>query len=263
MPAAREPVTLPAVLVTGAARRLGASIARAFDRAGYHVVVHFGTSAAEAEVLAAELASAETVGCDLGDPDAARAMIAALADRLVDWRGLVNCAAVFRPDTHRAIDLAVFDEAMAVNVAAPVMLAQSYLSTARAIGGRRVINLLDQKLANMNPDFFSYTLSKQALAGATTMLAMGCAAHGNPDDRVYGLSPGAMLPSFDQHSQEHEISGRLNLLRRLTAPEELADAAVFLAKGVLESGQVLTVDSGQHLIQQPRDVLFLAREQAG
>jgi NAD(P)-dependent dehydrogenase (short-subunit alcohol dehydrogenase family) len=136
-------------------------------------------------------------------------------------------------------------------------MAQAFLAHAQTAGGRRVINFLDQKLANPNPDFFSYTMAKHALAAATTMLAMAQQA---PADRVYGLAPGAMLPSFDQRAEEHEISGRMNLLGRITAPDELADAALWLAQGWLASGETVFVDSGQHLLAQPRDVLYLARE---
>ena len=79
------------------------------------------------------------------------------------------------------------------------------------------------------------------------------------EDRVYGLAPGAMMASFDQAPEEHEISGRMNLLHRLTDPQELADAALWLADGWLASGETLFIDSGQHLLAQPRDVLYLAR----
>ena len=247
----------PAILVTGGARRIGAATSRAFGRAGWHVVIHYGGSRGEAEVLAAELPSAECVQCDLADGDAVAAMAESLAGKLGDWRVLVNCAAVFREDSAKALDPEIFAEAMAVNVAAPVRLAQAFLAHARAGGGRRVIHLTDMKLANPNPDFFSYSMSKHALAATVAMLAM---ASSDPQDRVYGLAPGAILPSFDQRDGEHEVSGRMNLLRRLTQPGELAEAALFLARGWLKSGETLFVDSGQHLLSQARDVLYLARQ---
>ena len=135
-------------------------------------------------------------------------------------------------------------------------MAQAFLAQSQAKGGKRVIQFLDQKLLNPNPDFFSYTMAKQAFAASVTMLAM---AQDNPANRVYGLAPGAMMPSFDQREDEHEASGRMNLLERLTDPQELADAALFLADGWAASGQTLYIDSGQHLLAQPRDVLFMAR----
>ncbi len=251
----------PAVLVTGGAKRLGATIARRFGAAGWHVAVPCGRSRADAEVLAASLPSAEVVQCDLADGDAAAAMIADLAARLTDWRVLVNSAAVFRKDTAQALDPAVFAEAMAINAQAPARMTQAFLAHAKAEGGRRVVNLTDQKLANPNPDFFSYTMAKHAFAATIRMLAMAQAdANPGSGDRIYGLAPGAMLPSFDQLPEEHQVSGRMNLLHRITASQELADAALFLSEGWLASGETLFVDSGQHLLAQPRDVLFLARE---
>lgn len=247
----------PAVLITGAGRRIGARLAHRFALAGWHVVIHVGHNADAARTMAAGFPSAEVVQCDLRDADAALAMIAGLAARLDDWRALINCAAVFRPDTAQAIEPEVFDEAIAVNAATPTRMSQAFLAQARARGGRRVIQFLDQKLLNPNPDFFSYTMAKHAFAATVKMLAMAQAA---PADRVYGLSPGAMLPSHDQREEEHELSGRMNLLRRLTDPDELADAALFLAEGWLASGETLTIDSGQHLLAQRRDVLYLARE---
>ncbi len=250
-------MTRPAILITGAARRIGATLARRFGSAGWHVVIHVHHDTDAARELAASLDSAEVVACDLTDGGAALTMITDLAERLVDWRLLVNCAAVFHLDTAQGIDPAVYAEAMAVNAGTPARMAQAYLAGAKARGGRRVINFLDMKIANPNPDFFSYSMAKHALAAATRMQAM---AADDPADRIYGLAPGAMLPSFDQVDAEHERSGRMNLLKRLTQPEELADAALWLAEGWLASGETLFVDSGQHLLSQPRDVLYLARQ---
>jgi NAD(P)-dependent dehydrogenase (short-subunit alcohol dehydrogenase family) len=249
----------PVVLVTGGARRIGAAISRAFGKSGWHVVVHFGRSHDEAAALAGELPSAEAIHCDLSDGDAAVSLVNALAARFDDWRCLVNSASVFEPDDVTALDPATYRRAMLVNAATPARMAQAFLAKARAKGKRCVIQVTDQKLANPNPDFFSYTMSKHALAATVPMLAMGAAG---PDDRIYGLAPGAILASHDQSPGEAEDSHRLNLLKRRTAAREVAEAAVFLAEGHLASGQTLYVDSGQHLLRQPRDVMFLAREDA-
>lgn len=250
-------MNLPAVLVTGGARRIGAAIARRFGEAGWHVVVHCCRSYGEAKALAAELPSAEVVRCDLADGDAALAMVEELAGRLDDWRALVSSASVFRPDDVHRLDVGIHWEAMQVNASTPAMMAQAYLRLARSAAGRRVIQLTDQKLANPNPDFFSYTMSKHAAAAAVTMLAMAA----DPADRVYALAPGAILASHDQAPEEAEVSHRLNLLKRRTGADEVAEAALFLATGPLASGQTLYVDSGQHLLAQPRDVMYLAREE--
>ena len=247
----------PAVLVTGGAQRIGALIARRFAADGWHVVIHCGRSRHAADALAAVLPSAEVTQCDLTDQEAAVAMVRDLAARLPDWRVLVNCAAVFRFDSDEAPEAGVLDEAIAVNAATPAAMTAVFLARAMTKRGRVVIDVLDQKLRNINPDFFSYTMAKAAFEAAMRMQAMHCP---RPADRVYGLAPGAMMASFDQAPDEHLLSGRMNLLGRLNDPHELAEAALFLSAGLLASGTTLYIDSGQHLMRQPRDVLFLARD---
>ncbi len=252
-------MTRPAILVTGGAKRIGAAIVRRFADEGWHVVIHCNRSRAEAEALAATLPSAEVVTCDLIDSEAGIAMVEELAERLADWRVLVNSASIFVPDEATGLDPETSRLSMRINAVSPVRMAQAFLTKARSANGRRVIAITDQKLANPNPDFFSYTMSKHALAGTVPMLAM---AEPHPADRVYALAPGAILPSHDQNRREFEISGRLNLLKRVTGADEVADAVCFLAHGWLASGSTLYLDSGQHLLSQPRDVLYLAREGA-
>ena len=247
----------PTMLVTGGAKRIGAAIARAYGAAGWHVVIHYGRSRAQAEDLAAELPSAEIVSCELDDWGAPLAMVAKLAERLADWRVLVNCAGMFDLDTAQKLDPATYEKAMRVNAATPVRLAQAFLAQSRSPHGRRVIHVTDQKLLNPNPDFFSYTMSKHALAATVPMLSM---AREREEDRIYALAPGAILASHDQSEAETEISHRMNLLHRKTTPDDVAAAALFLGQGWLASGETLFVDSGQHLLAQPRDVLFLARQ---
>jgi NAD(P)-dependent dehydrogenase (short-subunit alcohol dehydrogenase family) len=249
----------PAVLVTGGAKRIGAAVSRAFGEAGWHVVIHYGRSAREAEALAADLPSADAVHCDLVDGNGAAQFAAMLAGRLEDWRVLVNCAAVFERDDATALEMDVFRRALRVNAAAPVKLAQVFLARGKSNGGKRVIQFTDQKIANPNPDFFSYTMSKHAAASIVPMIAQSLASSGNSQDRIYGLAPGAILPSHDQSAEEAEVSHRLNLLKRKTGVDEITEACLWLAEGWLASGQTLYVDSGQHLLNQPRDVIYLAR----
>ena len=252
-------MTRPAVLVTGGATRIGAAIIRRFAAAGWHVVIHYRASAAAAEALAATLPSAETIGFDLEDDAAAVAAVIGLAARLPDWRCLVNSASVFDYDDAAALDPAICRTAMQVNALAPARLAQAFIAHARSLAVRSVIHITDMKIENTNPDFFSYTMSKHALAATIGMLAKGYA---DPLVRVHGLAPGAILASHDQREEETDISHRMNLLGRKTGADEIAEAALFLASGALASGQSLFIDSGQHLLDQPRDVIWLAREQA-
>lgn len=248
----------PQILVTGGATRIGAQIVKGFAAQGWHVLIHYRSSGDEAEALASTLPSAEAIACDLSDDDAARDMITGLAGRLSDWRCLVNSASVFDYDHATKVNPATNRKAMQVNALSPARMAEAYLAHARASGPRCVINVTDMKLENPNPDFFSYTMSKHALASTIPMLGIGAAA----DVRVYGIAPGAILASHDQSEDETEVSHRLNLLERKTGADEIVDAALFLAKGVLRSGSTLFIDSGQFLMSQTRDVIYLAREKA-
>lgn len=247
------------VLVTGAARRIGAQVARTYAAAGWHVVLHCHHHAEEAEVLAASMPSAEVVHCDLTDGDAAIALVHDLSARLPDWRVMVANASLFEEDSAAQLEPEVANRAMAVNAITPARMAQAFLAQARSQAGRRMIQITDQKLANLNPDFFSYTMSKFAVDGASQMLAMVTQAK----DRVFRIAPGAILPSHDQTPDEAEVSHRMNLLHRRTDIVEIADAAFFLATAPLASGSQLVVDSGQHLLAQKRDVLYLARTPHG
>ncbi len=250
----------PAVLVTGGATRIGAEIVRGFAGAGWHVVIHYNSSAEPAEALASALPSAETIQCDVSDGEATGAMIEQLAAHLPDWRCLVNSASVFRYDDATKLDIATNNQAMKVNAVSPAIMAQRFLARARSEAVRSVINVTDMKIENPNPDFFSYTMSKHALAATIPMLSQGAASE---RDRVYGIAPGAILASHDQQEEETEVSHRLNLLDRKTGADEIVDAALFLAQGTLRSGSTLFIDSGQHLLSQDRDVIYLAREGAG
>jgi NAD(P)-dependent dehydrogenase (short-subunit alcohol dehydrogenase family) len=170
----------------------------------------------------------------------------------------VNNASVFEYDSVTGIDSATYFAATRVNAQSPAAMAMAFLRLAKAHGGKRVIQITDQKLANTNPDFFSYTMSKHAVNGAVGMLAK---ANTDPCDRIYGLAPGAILASHDQTEDEIQTSHVLNLLGRKTGAEEIANAALFLSQGWLASGETLYLDSGQHLLNQPRDVIYLARKE--
>ena len=247
----------PVVLVTGGATRIGSAICRAFGAAGWHVVVHYGRSAADAEAVAASLPSAEVHQAELDSWDAGPAMVEAVAHKHANFRALVNNASIFENDGAQGLDPATFDQAMQINAGSPARMTQAFFAHSRATDLRCAIQILDQKLDNPNPDFFSYTMSKHALASTIPMMAMA-AAHAT--DRVYGLCPGAILASHDQTLEEADRSHTRNLLGRRTWPEEIADAALFLASGALTSGELLFVDSGQHLLAQSRDVIYLERE---
>lgn len=243
------------VLVTGGAKRLGAAIARRLAAGGWRVAVHHRGSHREADALAAELGGAAVTG-DLAD----EADVGALLDRARTALGgpiaaLVNNASEFAFDRPPAVDPALLDRLMRVNYAAPVRLACALAAQADLEEGA-VVNLLDQKVANLNPDFFSYTGGKLALEGATRMLAQALA----PRVRVNAVSPGLTLPSGDQSTAEFAAASVKNLLRRPVGADAVADAVLFLLEARGVTGQNLFVDCGQRFLPRGGDVMFEDRE---
>ncbi len=239
------------VLVTGGAKRLGAAIARACAAAEWRVVVHYGASRDAAEALAADIGGV-AVGGDLADVgDLFARAVAAVGGPIA---GLVNSASRFEEDRPEAIDAALAAELYAVNCVAPALLA-SALAAQPGLGGGAVVNLLDQKLANPNPDFFSYSLTKYALAGATEMMAMAFA----PRVRVNAVAPGLTLPSGDQSEAEFAAVARENLLHRPVGPDQVAAAVVWLLDAPSVTGQTIHVDSGQRFVRREGDVMFAGR----
>lgn len=239
------------VLVTGGARRLGAAIARRLAADGHRVIVHHHDSARAAEAIATEVDGA-TVAGDLADLCGIAALFAAAreaAGGAID--GLVNSASAFAFDTPPAIDPALYADLAAINGGAPALLA-SALASQDDIADGAVVNILDQKVANLNPDFFSYTCGKLALAGATTMLAQALA----PRIRVNAVSPGLTLPSGDQSDEEFAAVASRNLLCRPVGADAVADAVAYLISSRGVTGQNLFVDCGQRFVPSARDVMF-------
>lgn len=239
------------VLVTGGARRLGAAIVRALAAEGWRVVVHHHRSAADAERIA-DAVGGIAIGADLADWEQVGGLIERARDATgAPIDGLVNSASAFLFDRPEAIDPALFARLGTINAGAPALLAGRLAAQPELVDGA-VVNLLDQKLANLNPDFFSYTCAKLALEGATAMLAQAF----GPSVRVNAVSPGLTLPSGDQSPEQFAAVARRNLLRRPVGAEAVADAVAFLlgARGV--TGQNLFVDCGQRFVRAARDVMF-------
>lgn len=243
------------VLVTGGAKRLGAAIARAAAAAGWRVAIHYGRSADEAQALAAELGGICVTG-DLADSQGAANLFArARAAAGGPIAALVNSASAFEFDRPEAIDAALAARLHAINAVTPAILAAA-LAAQTDVEEGAVVNLLDQKLANPNPDFFSYSLSKYALAGATTMLAQALA----PRVRVNAVSPGITLPSGDQSDAAFRAVASDNLLRHPVGAENVAEAVIYLLGARSVTGQTLYVDAGQRFVKSAGDVMFGSRD---
>ena len=248
-------------LVTGAGRRIGRAIALGLARAGWDVAVHYRASEAEAEQVVADIAAlgrrAVALRCELADEEAVRALLPRAEAALGAVRCVVNNASLFDYDSAADFTAARLDAHMRANVAAPILLSRALHAATVGGGGEpaAVINLLDQKLYNLNPDFLSYTLSKAALQTATTMLAQQLA----PTVRVVGIAPGITMVSGDQTEAGFANAHRQTPLGRSSTPEDIADSVVYAASARALTGTTLLVDGGQHLVPLQRDVMFLAQ----
>lgn len=248
------------MLVTGGARRLGREIALALARAGWRVAVHYRSGRADAiETVAACAALAGDSDCfvaDFSDETATRSLLAQVLARFGRVDAVVNSAALFEHDDAASFGYARLQQHLCSNTGAPIVLAQAlhaHLAARQAAGEAgvqgAVVNLLDQKLWNQNPDFLSYTLSKAALEAAGTMLALALA----PLVRVVGVAPGLTLTSHmlapERFAQLHALSP----LGRSSEPAEVADAVRFALENRALTGTTLLVDGGQHLQRFERD----------
>ena len=246
-------------LITGAARRVGRAIAESMAADGWFVCVHYNGSDGEAAALVEDLTGrggrAVAIRADLADAAAAEALVAR-ADAATGGLGcLVNNASLFEYDDLASMTAGSWDRNMAVNLRAPALLSQRFARLAHAEGGAGpgcIVNLLDQKLWNLNPDFLSYTVAKAGLHALTEMLAMALA----PRVRVCGIAPGLLLPSGKMTQASFERAHvRTPLGFGPTVPEIVAALRLILATPTM-TGQTLIVDAGESLQRRPKDVQF-------
>jgi NAD(P)-dependent dehydrogenase (short-subunit alcohol dehydrogenase family) len=234
-------------IVTGAGKRVGAQIVSALLDDGWQVVAH--VHHAEDQVAP----GATKVVADLCDPRCAEDIFKA-ASRLPPVRLLVNNAARFAWDSLGEFSVGEFDAHMAVNARAPALLIERLARSRDDSEDRLVVNLLDSKLAAPNPDFLSYTLSKQALAGLTELAAQALAPRGI---RVNGIAPALMLRSAGQSEENFDAMHANNPLRRGVAAEDVIGGVRYLIDARCVTGQILVIDSGQRFLALGRDVQFL------
>ncbi len=244
-------------VVTGAGRRLGRALATALAADGWHVALHYNTSKRDAEDAVAEIAhakgSAVAIQADLADPAAVQRVIAdARAALGGDVHCLVNSASVFEPDTAGTFTVDSWDRHQRVNLRAPALLARDFAAALPSAETGVIVNLLDQKLFNLNPDFFSYTMSKIGLQGLTTMLATAYA----PRVRVCGIAPGLTLPPPGKTAAQFEAAHRKAPLGQGSTVDDIVRTLRFILASPAITGETILVDGGQHLQPRAHDVMF-------
>lgn len=252
----------PAALVTGAAGRIGRVIATTLGREGRAVAVHYHRSgeAAKETVGIIEQAGGRAVAiqADLADPGQVNTLIPRAVLALAKMSGVLGClvnnAALFEYDTVDTLAGESFDRHMAINARAPALLMRAFaehVSTARP-AQPVIINILDQKLHNPDPDYLSYTISKYALEGLTRTMALALA----PEIRVIGIAPGLTLPNDNLSGAAFDSAAARLPLGRLTAVDDIAATVCYVATAPSITGQTIVVDAGQHLLAANRDIAF-------
>jgi NAD(P)-dependent dehydrogenase (short-subunit alcohol dehydrogenase family) len=236
-------------IVTGAGKRVGAAISRTLIDDGWTVIAHVHHERDDVPTGATKAIA------DLTDPACADEIFSRGAG-LPPVRLLVNNAARFAWDGFGEFSCEEFDAHMAVNVRAPAMLIDRFARDQESADDALIVNLLDSKLASPNPDFLSYTLSKQALAGVTDLAARALACRGI---RVNGIAPGLMLRSSGQSEENFAAMHKDNPLHRGVEPGDVIAALRYLIGARAVTGQTLVIDSGQRFMALSRDVQFLGQ----
>lgn len=236
-----------AALVTGGARRIGRVLAATAAEAGFDVAIHVRSVDDAAEAAAQDVRArgrrAAILTCDLRKEASVVALVGEAEAELGPVTLLVNSASVFEEDSFADFNRASWDLHLETNLRAPLVLAQAFARRLPADREGLIVNILDQRVLNPRPEFFSYSLSKSALWDATRMLAVALA----PRIRVNGVGPGPTLPSIHQDAAAFEAEARSTMLGRSVPPGEIGQALRYLIDATSVTGQMIAVDSGQHL----------------
>lgn len=238
-------------LVTGAADRIGAVLARTLADYGYKLVVHYRSSSNDAEAVVATIRSAGgeaiAVQADLCVRAERRTLIERAQAAFGPLTVLINNASLFEPDSIEDLTEELWDRHLAVHLEAPAFLTRDFAAQLPAGAEGNVINIIDERVLHLSPAYFSYTLSKAALWDMTRTLAQSLA----PRIRVNAIGPGPILPHKGQSDDAFAQSVGNTILQRSASPEEIAEAVVFLLKSRSMTGQMLALDGGKHLEYRP------------
>lgn len=246
---------MSAVLVTGAAKRLGRAIALRLARDGYDVAIHYRSSRAEAEALAAEINGlgrrTALVDGELSKEAEVATIVPRVSAALGHLTALVNSASVFEDDRVETASRESWDKHIDTNLRAPLVLSQAFAKQLPSGAKGGIVNIVDQQVLNLTPQFLSYTVSKAGLWTLTRTLAQALA----PAIRVNAVAPGPSLKAERQSQENFDAHVKATLLQRPSEPEDIAGAVAYLLAASAVTGQMILVDSGQHLAWS-RDKFF-------
>ncbi len=243
-------------LVTGAGMRVGRAMALALAEAGFAVAVHYHSSAAQADDVVAQIKShggnAASIQADLSREEETAGLIAKATGAVGPLTLLVNSASVFEPDDIASMTRTSWDRHIETNLRAPLKLAQDFAAQATPGANNNIVNIIDQRVLKLTPQFLSYTTAKAALATLTTTLAQ---ALGGQGIRVNAIGPGPVLKNSRQSDADWTRQNEATILGHGATPADICGALLYLVSASAVTGQMIAVDGGQHLAWQTSDVL--------
>jgi NAD(P)-dependent dehydrogenase (short-subunit alcohol dehydrogenase family) len=254
----------PVAIVTGAARRIGAAMAHRLAAERFGVVLHTSPAGkregeAEADRMRESGGRAVVVACDLAGSDVASILFTEAERAFGPVTLLVNNASLFEPDRAEDFSSRLFDRHAAVNLRAPLLLAQEMRRRLPTDGEGAIVNIIDQRVLRPNPLYFTYSVSRSALWAATITMAQSFA----PRIRVNAIGPGPVLPNLHDGAEAFAQEAAALPMRREASLEDVCDAVIYLAGARSVTGQLIAVDGGQHIAWETPDILALSRRSAG
>lgn len=244
-------------IITGAAKRIGARIAMALGNEGWFVYLHYNSSSREAKKVLHEIKSSggngQLIKMDLSHPDCGEQIINQIDCTAPPVELLINNAAKFEYDDISTINSVSMDQHFFANVRGPMLLSKAFFELVTKGQQGCLINILDNKIFALNPDYLSYTISKAALQCATETLAMAMAPH----VRINGIAPGITLESGGQGDVSFQKGQKMSPIGKVSSVEDIIKAVFFIVNTTSINGHIITVDGGQKLQKLDRDVAFL------
>ncbi len=244
---AASPEPRRVALVTGAANRIGAAIVLRLAEAGYKVVIHYHSSIESAKALVTTLADAGLAAALVRADLTRRAQRAALIGKAARPFGpltvLVNNASLFDPDSVADLDETIWDRHFAIHAEAPMFLARDFAAQLPANQPGNIVNITDERVLHLTPNYFSYTLSKAVLATATTTLAQSLAPH----IRVNAVGPGPTLAHKGRTEAAFQRAREALPLGYGANPAEIAEGVLYLLNSPAITGQMIAIDGGRHI----------------
>ena len=242
------------IIITGAATRMGAAIAKKLSGPKVEIVIHYNKSKSSAEQLKKELIKNKTkvylIKGDLSKENDLKKIVKFSKSKLKYFDCLINNASLFENDNLKNFTSKSWGQHLDVNLKAPAYLTKEFAKNIRG-KNNNIINIIDQRVFKLTPFFFSYTLSKTGLYTLTKTSAMGL----SPNIRVNGIAPGPTIKNKRQTDKHFKKQYLATPLRKQVDVEEVCNAVDFFIKNSSITGQVLAIDSGQNLNWQTPDIM--------